>query len=279
MVWEDGDIPWVSSDGTPLGIPVFHFRNRPLGDDYGFSELYNVVSEQDALNKLVIDLLMVADTQSWSQRWASGVSEKAAMGFKNQPGEVWWTEDKDGKFGQFDSSPPDGIIQSIENTINRMARRSRIPLHLLTGGDMPSGESLRAAEAGLVKKVEDRQVSFGNSWEDVLLASMKLSDARGVPLGFDIPTRLQVAWDDAQSRNELLELQAAEIKERLGVSKATLLIELGYDAEDEAAKKADEAQVAADAMEKMMTSGGGLPPGPDKPMPGNLPPSPGQSGQ
>ena len=32
-------VPWLDRAGEPLGVPIIHFRNRPLGGDFGQSEI------------------------------------------------------------------------------------------------------------------------------------------------------------------------------------------------------------------------------------------------
>lgn len=63
----DGDwiVPWLDREGQPLGIPAVHFCNRDQGTPYGVSEISDVIPLQDALNKLLIDLIAVADTNAF----------------------------------------------------------------------------------------------------------------------------------------------------------------------------------------------------------------------
>ena len=55
-------VPWLNKQGDPIGIPIIHFRNRPMGNDFGQSEIINVIPMQDLLNKTLIDLTMILDT-------------------------------------------------------------------------------------------------------------------------------------------------------------------------------------------------------------------------
>lgn len=215
-------------DGEPLGIPVFHFKNRSLTDCHGFSELDNVIPEQQVLNKFVLDLQMILDSSAWQQRWATGVDSTLAADYKHVPGELWVHSSPDAKFGTFPNDKVEGPLAAIEQTLSRMARRSRIPLHLLTSGDMPSGEALRAAESGLIKKVEDRTITTGNTWEDAMLFAMALTKAKGGELGFEIPPTLFSSWMDPSATSEVEKLQSAVQKKAVGVSMHTILTELGY---------------------------------------------------
>jgi hypothetical protein len=251
---QDPVVPWLDAAGEPLGVPVFHFRHRQLDGWYGRSELRGVIPQVSLLNKQVIDLAMVLDNYGEPSRWATGVvADNADPG--HAAGEWFIISNETAKVGQFDIADASQLVAAIENTISRIARRSRTPLHLLTGGDMPSGEALKSAEAGLVAKVENLQVPFGNVWEDALRMAMRLAQADGA-LGFDPEgLRIETQWDDPASRNEREQAEAAVLKHELGVSKATLIAELGYDPEEEAERRRVEQEEAAAVMGEMLDRG------------------------
>lgn len=254
---DDGDpapwpTPWTSAAGDPLGIPVVHFRNKPLARMHGRSEIKGTLPQQDELNKQIVDLNLVADNYGEPKRWATGVEsfdDTAAIG-------DWVTATGDGaKFGQFEMANMANLVALVENTLSRIARRSRTPLHLLTGGDMPSGEALKSAEAGLVAKARDRMSGLGNSWEDVVSMGVRLAvefgDLAAPPDGLLI----QTVWHDPESRNEMEHLEAAVLKQQLGVSQHTLVAELGYDPVVEAELRKGEAEEAQEALGSFLDRG------------------------
>lgn len=257
--WSDADgedpvVPWVRPDGTPRGVPVFHFANKPCDQDYGRSEIRGTIPQQELLNKLVLDLAMVLDYHGEPQRWVTGVEPSSAP--SSATGDLWTAADPNARFGQFDAANPEGLLAAIEGTLSRIARRSRTPLHLLTGGDMPSGEALKSAEAGLVSKVRDRQGVWGNRWEDAILYAARLAqdeDAGAVEVPDDLIVSAQ--WEDPESRNEKTQLEAAILKHELGVSKDTLLRELGYDPDAERAARVGDLEEAQANMVRVFDRG------------------------
>lgn len=244
-----GTIPWTTSDDQPLGIPVFHFANKPLGHEFGRSEIHSTIPQQLLLNKLIIDFSLTMDSLGWPQRWTIGIDPKNAT-FKNVIEDIWVIPQEGASVGQFAAAEPGGMIEGIESTISRISRRSRTPLHLLTGGDMPSGEALKSAESGLVAKVKDRSTTWGNVWEDVQRMALKLG---GIEVGDD--TAIGTEWTDPVSRNEFEEAKTAGLKHELGVSKETLLSELGYDAALELARSAEEDEATATSAARAMDAG------------------------
>ena len=79
--------------------------------------------------------------------------------------------------------------------------------------------------------VKQRQVGFGNTWEDVMTFAARLEETFGEKQGFADNARVEVIWRDPESRNETLHLQALETKKRLGVPDKQLWREMGYSQE------------------------------------------------
>ena len=265
--------PWVDAQGHPLGIPVIHFRNNAKGRCYGRSELAGVIPQNMLLNKQVLDLVAIEDSQAWPQMWGTGI-DAATADYKKAPGTVW-TAPGDAKFGQLDAAQLEPVVASIESTLSRIARRARLPLHLITGGDAPSGESLKAAESGLVSIVKNRQVTLGNSWEDAAMMALRLASMAKVlpPEAGDISAvTITAQWQNPVTRDEKGEAETAILKKSLGVSKHTLLRELGYDPDEEEARRKTEAEEAQVAQARFFDGGG------DTTEPGSGTPSPADGG-
>jgi len=242
---DDGEdtwpVPWVSADGRPLGIPIIHFRNRPNGNDFGTSELYNVIPMQDLLNKSLVDLIQALDVHAFRQRYVVGV--QAAGNLESVPGAVWDLSPKDVSeqilVGEFEAADVDGMLKAIETIVQHIAGRSRTPQHLFhITGNYPSGESLKTAEAGLVSKIKNRQVGFGNAWEDAISLAYRLATSfgqEGTPMmregtpWMGVGTLVEMVWEDPEIRNELTHLQALKEKLALGVSQHQIWREMGYD--------------------------------------------------
>jgi hypothetical protein len=103
-----------------------------------------------------------------------------------------------------------------------MASITNTPLHYFEKtGSIPSGESLRTAEAPLVTKVKDRQITFGSTWADMFRFILKMENA--------IEPNIQVRWKDIESMDSLDAWEVAVKKRVVGVSLEQVLIEMGYD--------------------------------------------------
>lgn len=263
-------VPWIRPDGTPRGVGILHFRHKPKGKDFGRSRLRSVIPQQDYLNKQLIDLANVLDNQGWPQRYATGVSSKTAGTLKNVAGELWATPNENAKFGQFDSAEAKGILEAIDGTLRRMAGRSNTPMHLMLAGaitQLPSGESLKTAEAGLIFDCKDSHPTYGSRWSDGIGMAAGLEADFGTSGLTYAGETFDVEWEDPTSRNELAELEVAQAKSSIGVSKTTLLEEAGYDPEKEAERRADEAKEAGKNFNAGLGGDQVPPPNPGDPIP------------
>jgi hypothetical protein len=242
-------LPWVASDGSPIGVPLIHFRNRPLGADFGQSEIINVIPMQDLLNKTLIDLIMVLDTLAFPQRYTVDINHGSSR-LEILPGSVteFHTEaDGGGQVGQWAAAPVDGPLRAIEGIVQHIAGTTRTPQHLFQiAAGMPSGEALKTAETGLVKKAQQRMVNFGNSWEDCITMGLKIQAAFGQAISTPDDLRVQVEWGDPETRNEQAHLEALKAKMELGISKHQIWRELGYSQEqiDQMEEDAQQEKVA-----------------------------------
>ncbi len=247
-------VPWIDAAGEPLGILAIHFRNKPKGRPFGRSELASVIPQQNYLTKQLVDLADVLDYQGAAQRWATGVSEDSK--FTSAAGTVWTAVSPDATFGQFEPADPRGIQEAVESTIRRMASRSQTPLHqLMTGGQNPTGETLRAANEPKVKKARDRMTSYGGSWVAAWVLAARLQALHDPTFELPEDLVLKASWESPESADVAGDLDAAEAKHRLGVSKRTLLTELGYDPDVEAKQRAAERAAGEEDLVRMFRRG------------------------
>jgi len=223
-------VPWTAPDGTPLGVPLVHFRNRPMGGDFGQSEIINAIPMQDLLNKSLIDLTMILDTLAFPQRYTLNVNHGSSR-LDILPGSVteFHSEYDGGQVGQWNAANVDSPLRAIEALVQHIAGTTRTPQHLFQiMGGIPSGEALKTAESGLVQKARQRMINFGNSWEDCIMMALRIQAAFGPSVGEVEEGALSTTWDDPETRNEFAHLESLKSKLELGISKKQIWRELGY---------------------------------------------------
>jgi len=217
-------IPWVGI------VPVIHFKNREQGYHYGQSELKDVIPLQNALNKSIIDLLGAADITAFRTYWATGddpsgleISPGSWIYSLKPPGEV--------EFGVFSGEDLAPLIALKDTFVTEIARVSRTPLsYFQVTGAVSAEGTQKQQESGLVARAKNRQVSFGNAWEDAMILARRLWNEFG-PGGMDEAQPISCQWQDPQTRNEKEHLETLTLKAGLGVPEETLWSEMGYSAE------------------------------------------------
>jgi hypothetical protein len=225
-----GDSEFVAN---PLGtVPIVEFRNRPrlLGD--GRSEIADVISAQDQINKLVCDMLVAAEFSAFKQRWATGIeiprdpmTGRDLFEYPAAIDRLWSTESEGAKFGEFAETDLSNYVGALENRVQSLASRTRTPPHYLLGssGSFPSGESLKATETGLIAKCRSRQRHFGEAHEEVMrLAFAILDDPRRDAV------MAETIWTDPESRSEAEHTDSLLKKMAMGVPVRQLWEDAGY---------------------------------------------------
>lgn len=215
-------------------IPVFHFRTTK---QYGRAEHADAIGPQDAINKLISTHMYTVDYQGAPQRYAlsSGGNDSEFEDFnddstdrdnlgalKNGPGELWYLKGVN-SVGQFAPADPKTFTEPIKDFVRAMASITSTPLHYFEkSGNIPSGEALRTAEGPLMKKVEDRQVSFGSTWRDLFVFMLTVEGT---------PSDVEVEWQNVETMDSLDAWEVAIKKSIVGVNLKQILVEMGYDTE------------------------------------------------
>lgn len=194
-----GAVPFVEYSCNP------YLGHRSAFSRGGRSDLKDFLSTQDQINKLVCDLLVGAEFGAFRGRWATGVELPPGKTDEDAWEVALSSMVRSGnaaaKFGTFESSDLGQYVKAIENRIQSVASRSRTPPHYMLGssmGQFPSGESLRAAEAGLTSKAKHRQTHFEDGHERTirLMWQVKGDTTRASY------ARAHTLWRDAEQRSE-----------------------------------------------------------------------------
>lgn len=220
---------------NPYGeVPVFHFRtHRP----HGTPEHFKAYGAQDMINKLVRTHMDTIDYQGAPQRYAltGAMADAEADAFddddtdrenmdalKNGPGELWYLKGVN-QVGQFSPADHKVFTEPLMVYTRAMAASTDTPVHYFDRGNSnPSGEALRTAEAPLVKKINDRQVSFGSTWRDVYRFALMIEG---------VVEDVQIKWTPVESLDSMDSWEVAGKKKLVGVAPEQIFLEMGYDSE------------------------------------------------
>lgn len=184
----DPDLPDEPNDLNI--IPVFHFSTGRISKrkDLGPSE----ISLQDAINKLLTDMLVSAEFNTFIQRVI--ISQSDPGNLQNEAGANWWIPAGDGKSQQtqvmeLGGRSLDGFLNAIDKLATALAIISRTPkYYFFDQGRDPSGEALITMEAPLIKKVYKRIRSFSVEWQNFARYMLLLEGIKDIKRSQIIPS-------------------------------------------------------------------------------------------
>lgn len=249
--FEPTDEPVVAN---PYGVvPVFHLRRERRAIR---SELGNITSLQDAVNKLLADMMVAAEFGAFRQRYV--ISQVDPGRLKNAPNEIWSIPAGDGagqatSVGEFEQSDLSVYLSAIDKLSTSMAVITRTPKHYFyaQGGD-PSGEALIAMEAPLNRKVQQYLERFTVVWQQIAVFLLQLSG-----MAVD-PMTVSAVFEPVETIQPLTESIIRQNSVSAGIPLATQLAREGWTdaeldamaAEEKAVRTAQVNSLAAGLLEQ-----------------------------
>lgn len=243
-----------STDRNPFGVvPVFHFyRDRHMIQ----SALINAIPIQDAINKLLADMMIAAEFGAFRQRWAITNADTSQL--RNAPNEIWelpaaQAGEQPTQVGEFATTDLANYLNAIDRLATSIGVITQTPRHYFfeQTGD-PSGEALIAMEAPLVRKVGKYQAALGATWRE-LCAFLLNAPA----LAMDITP----LWESAETVQPLTQAQIRQISTSAGMPLVTILRDEGWTVADLEQLQADKDEESArqqatlaDAMMRAQTA-------------------------
>jgi hypothetical protein len=224
-------------------IPVFHFRTnrRTIKGELNKA----LIEQQDAINKLLADMMISAEYGAFKQRWI--ISNSDAGGLKNAPDEIWELPAGDGRtqpttVGEFTVTELKNYTDAIDRMANAMGVISRTPKHYFyaQGGD-PSGEALLAMEAPLNHKVERYVERYSSTWKQVANFILTLS-------GYSIPDLNSIipVFTKPQTTQPRTQAEIRQMNVNAGIPLITTLRNEGWTDQELDKMAADKKSEAAD---------------------------------
>lgn len=201
---------------NPMGVvPMVELTNKPMLAEEPIADVSGVVPMQDAVNLLWAQLFTASDYASFPQRVVLG-AEMPMMPILNAAGEVvgkkpvdlakfaidrvLFITGADAKIAEWQAANLKAYSDIIEIAVGHIAAQTRTPQHYLIGKMANlSGDALIAAETGLVKRVQEKQIWYGQAEREmfglIALAQGNKAKAKAITGG-------TVLWADAESRSQ-----------------------------------------------------------------------------
>lgn len=230
---------WVA-DGAGAAVGGFTLAqtvDNPLGQviltpiDNGHSEIRDLLPLCDALNHLLVSMMVGAEAAGKGRRWISGLElvERNRLNANGDPVldddgqpvvdlvspiddidvvQTMISENPDTKFGALPSADLSAFEDGVRVIISQIAAVSALPSHYLnplSASQVPSADGLRASEASLTARCEQKQQRFGRAFEQVGRLLIAIDNPGTDPATLS----LRVHWASAATRSEAQEADAA----------------------------------------------------------------------
>lgn len=235
---------------NPLGeVPVVDFPNRPVLGGDPISDISGTICMQDSINLLWAYLFAAADYASMPARVVMGqeppkvpilddngqkVGEREVELKKLAQDRILWLTGQNTKVGEWTAAKLDTFTGVIETSVTHIAAQTRTPPHMMVLGKglvNVSAEGMKAAETGLVSKVQEEQLFFGAGIREV---NRLFALVRGKQDVADQCRFGTVVWKDAENHSEAQLVDALQkmsaigfpfrwIAERYGLSQTEVL--------------------------------------------------------
>ena len=177
-------MPWVKRDGAPLHIPLVHFASISDADTpYGASILAGgALGIQDEINDVQRDITVAARMTAYQMYYATGV--KVSLDASGEvvptlvgPGMFFENDNPEAKYGVLAAGDMSQLIDTHTMKIKTLGNNTATPVHLITGGDWPSGDALVRADKPLADSSKRVVDSVGPSWATVAHRAVELRNA------------------------------------------------------------------------------------------------------
>lgn len=251
-----GPEKWELREESELATsPWVPFVNRPDLDGWGWGEFEDVVPMIDRINTISAQMLLAGELAAFKAKWATGIDiptdddGNPQEPFSAALDRLAVSENEHARFGTFDSTDLKQYQDALNQAITHLAAITRTPPFMLLGNlTNLSAEALKATESGLVKKALQRQVSFGESWEQVMRIALDRPEA----------TDAETIWRDPENVSESQHVDALTKLYTMGLPQKAVW-EL-YGASPQQIERWD-AMRSEDVMQRVMLSNASKAPG------------------
>ena len=204
-------IAWLDRQGRPLGLAVAPFVCP------GGSVLAGLIGLNNALNKVNVDILALADQQGFGQIIVQydilpEVTDDPTQdgdGLGLRPGRVFETT---GQVSKLQADDMAGLLATTDHWTTTIAGNSFLPMHAFVpaAGTIPSGVALEILEGGQAGRANEMISSFTAGWQQVFELCQRLESTFGRDLGE--PVELSPIWLPVMREDPAKDLQRVQVE-------------------------------------------------------------------
>lgn len=175
--------------------PVVRYCNRRDSEKIVQGEIDRLIDAQRAINEVNFDRMIVARFGAFPQNVITGWTGSRTEVLSATASKVWTFDDDNVKAFQLPAASLDGYNALIDKLEQHVASRAQIsPLYITGQLVNVSSDTIAAAEANQQRKLMAMRESYGESHEQLLSISRKMSGQGDTDVG------AEVIWRDTEAR-------------------------------------------------------------------------------
>jgi hypothetical protein len=225
----EGEMPWGF-------VPVVHIQNVAQPYFYeGLSEVEQLIPLQDELNTRLSDRASRITFQAFKMYLAKGLE-----GVENRPvspGRMWCTDNTEASIESFggDAAVPseDAHIAEVREALDKTSGVTPVVAGVLKNklGNLTSAVALRMTMLGMLARTDRKRFTYGGGIKTICSMVLEMLDKAGIYKTAPQDRQVDILFPSPIPENTLEKLQEAQLKLQIGVDRAHVLRELGYEAE------------------------------------------------
>lgn len=255
-----GDQPFIEGARSTWPYPfspIVDCQNLPRPNEfYGVSDMDGGLADLNAqLNRMISNLSRIVRFHAHPKTWASGMSTADLRNMVVDPEGVIGLPHPEATLQNLemesDLTGALAVLSQVKGLLHEIARSPDLSTEKMEGIGQLSGLALKLLYAPLLERTEQKRGTYGDMLEEInrrLLTIGKFGD-------YDPTLTVQISWPDPLPVDEKAEAETLLLHKTLGASQHTLLEKAGYDAEIEAERSEDEAQISMEHAGRALDAG------------------------
>jgi len=198
-------------------IPIIHIKNTMDDLEYGVSDLQVMIDLQDALNKILTDMLLTMDNQAFQRIVIFGGQTPKGHKISMEPGSVIEVPNENGNLQVVNAADITPFIQAMDKIVDQVYTVTSIPRTVLSKseGGVVSGYALRLHYLPLERKCKKKEIILKNRFCELNRMIFKAAKSLGmddytefktkVQFGVGLPTdeQVQMQVHEMELRNKI----------------------------------------------------------------------------
>ena len=174
-------------------IPIIHIKNTMDDLEYGVSDLQVMIDLQDALNKILTDMLLTMDNQAFQRIVIFGGQTPKGHKISMEPGSVIEVPNENGNLQVVNAADITPFIQAMDKIVDQVYTVTSIPRTVLSKseGGVVSGYALRLHYLPLERKCKKKEIILKNRFCELNRMIFKAAKSLGMDDYTDFKTKVQ----------------------------------------------------------------------------------------